>query len=224
MDSKQFEDYKTECAIEAQDMSRRMRKKAMEKILFELHYNDFKEKLSSGAPGEDPLEQEVLKISSKLVKGTRNISVTGYWWFTFTINPALFIHKEEYLHRLKKQVEKAMTKKCVGRAVWNYELTKDGVPHSHCLIQMDEDNLISKDKLFKGFQNTFKDVGFVKFIHTNEEWVQDKIEYLKGNKWDEDKLEMITEDIRWRFENGINQIYTKGDWGALLDGPPVSIL
>lgn len=195
--------------------------KAVEKVLFEHHYNHFKAQVESGAEPTNAYKAFAADKCRKLVTGTRNIAMEGYFWLTFTINPGLFKSADEQLPRLQKKIAKLNSKKCVLRSIWNLELTDKGVPHSHYLIELNPDNPISKDKFESGVLNTFKDVGYVKMKICPQSQVSDKIEYLKGNKWDEDKQVMVLHDREWRQTLGLEEIYTHGiPWpDSLLDGP-----
>lgn len=197
-----------------------MKRKAIKKVMFDIYVEEFRAKLENGAEAKDAYEEVVMADLRTRVKNTRNIAARGWWWITFTINASLFSTSDEYLPRLMKKVDKANSKKCVGRSMWSYELTKEGVPHCHYLLELSEKELISKDKLFKGFQNTFKDVGYVKIKNCPPEWVKDKVLYLKGEKWDEDKDEMVAIDRDWRKTVGLQPYYEKGEWGDVLDAPP----
>jgi len=196
-----------------------MKRKAIKKVMFDVYVEEFRAKLENGAETKDVYEELIMADLRTRVKNTRNIAATGWWWITFTVNPSLFSESEDRLSRLMKKVSKATTKKCVGRAVWTYERTKEKMPHCHLLLELSSSEPISKDKLFKGFSNTFKDVGYVKIKRCPPEWVKDKILYIKGEKWDEDKDEMIADDKEWRIEIGLRPYYSTGEWGDLLDAP-----
>lgn len=52
-------------------------------------------------------------------------------------------------------------------------------------------------------------------LHVNvkpcyEKWLQDKKQYLRGNKWDEEKDDKIQQDKLWRQEFNIDPLYTYG--------------
>lgn len=197
-----------------------MEKKAIEKILFETYYRDFKERIENGTDPRNLQEELLFKEVRSKVSGTRNLAIRGFWWFTFTINPSLFRDRSEYLSRLKKKVEKFVRKKCVKRAIWTFELTKEEVPHSHLLMELSDENPIARHTFEKGTLNTFKDVGYVKQKPAPQEWVADKVKYLLGEKWDEEKESMINNDRVWREKEGLDPFYTLGGWGDYLDAPP----
>lgn len=193
--------------------------KAVEKVLFEHHYNHFKTLLESGAEPTNAYQIFAADKCRKLVTNTRNIAMQGHFWLTFTIKPGLFQSTDEYLPRLQKKIAKANSKKCILWSMWNLELTHDGVPHSHCLVELNEQHPISKSKFEDGILNTFKDVGFVKMKVIPSSWLQDKVDYLKGIKWDEKKESMIQADKAWRQELGLQDVYVYGSVPpSLLDG------
>lgn len=194
-------------------------RKAMKKVMFEAHYNDIKARLDTGQTPQGVYETFCFKKVQKLVKDTRNYAMIGYAWLTFTINKANFSSSDEYLPRLQRQVAKANTKKWISRSMWNFELTEQGVPHVHYLFQFSQINTIRKDKFVKGFCSTFEKVGYVDIKKIPDDWVKDKVDYLKGIKWDEDKLPMVLADRAWRAEQGLQDVYVHGDWADhLLDG------
>jgi len=195
------------------------KKKAREKILFETYYMDYKTRIQEGADPQTFREDLFFKEVRSKVKGTRNIAITGYWWFTFTVDASRFTDGT-YLERLQTKVNKFTRKKCIKRAIWNFELTKEQMPHAHMLIEIDNDNPVAKHTFEKGFLNTFKDVGHVKAKKCPDEWVKDKIDYIKGIKWDEDKDTMIASDQQWRLRVGLQPYYEVGGWGDILTPPP----
>lgn len=194
--------------------------KAVEKVLFEHHYNHFKAQVESGTIPTNAYKAFAADKCRKLVDGTRNLAVVGYFWLTFTIDPSLFKSADEYLPILQKKIAKLNSKKCCLRSIWNFELNERGVVHSHYLIHLNPEYPVSHSKFTKGVLNTFKDVGFVKMLTCPESWAIDKIQYLKGNKWDEDKEVMVQIDREWRQTQGLEEVYTFGDpWpDHLLDG------
>jgi len=205
------------------ELSSKAQKKALEKIMYEAYYNDYKTRIEHGAQPNDFLEEKVFSLVRSKVKNSRDVAAQGYWWLTYTVNPALFSSSDDYLPLLQKKVSKALTKKCVLKALWTYELTKEQVPHCHMLLQLDPANPISVCKLKSGFQNTFKDVGFVHVKPCPDNYVADKIQYLKGNKWDDDKDEMVEADRQWRKKVQIEDLYSQGVWeeeGACILTPP----
>lgn len=192
------------------------KRKARQKILYELAYADYKERLYGDIKPRDLTEALFFKDAKTMAKGTRNLSIVGYYWLTFTINPSLFESPELYMERLKKKVEKFTRRKCVLKALWNYELTANSVPHSHMLIELDPKEPVAKHKFESGINNTFKDVGYVNIKKCPDDRVPDKVQYILGNKWDEDKVDMVEKDRLWRRSEGIEDIYKTGDWGSLL--------
>jgi len=187
------------------------------KLLKDSYYNDFKERIDAGSKPNDVYEEFLFKKVNTLVTNTRNVAVQGFWFLTFTINRGFF-PDESYLPRLQKKIDKALTKKCVARAIWTFELTKDKIPHAHMLLELDPANPIAKHTFEKGFQNTFKDVGFVHFKHVPEAHIQDKLDYIRGIKWDTEKDVMIEEDRIWREQVGLDPVYSTGDWKELWGG------
>jgi len=211
-------EYKEQCQTEDIIDAVNAERKARQKILFEVYYNDYKERIAQGADPQTYIEELFFNRVRTKVKGTRNIAITGYWWFTFTIDKSRFTDGD-YLERLKKKVNKFITKKVVKRAIWCYELTKEEMPHVHMLIEVDNENPVAKHTFDKGVVNTFKDVGHVKTKKCPEEWVKDKVQYLLGNKWDEEKEDMITKDREWRQSVDLQPYYEIGGWGDYLDAP-----
>lgn len=96
------------------------------------------------------------------------------------------------------------------------EQTAGRLVHFHLLLQ-DYDN--TPKKIQKRFFDKFKKfIGNIKHIDmrtVKHEWKQDKIDYLSGNKVDEDKLQKQKMDKIFRSNNGLENIYS-------LDSLPTS--
>lgn len=80
--------------------------------------------------------------------------------------------------------------------------------HSHLLfIEVDK----PKSQISREIYNTVKNyVGNklhvdVRMIPTD--WIADKLEYMRGNKWDSDKEQKTKMDVLWRQQNHLETIY-----------------
>lgn len=132
-----------------------------------------------------------------------------YW---ITINPK----DEATLETFLKKLEKVVTKKWIQTYYYNIEQRGESMEtagkglHSHMLIIPSSSK--RKSEVHREFYSTFKDIVGNK-LHVNvqdfpDEYKLDKIEYLKGNKWDNDKQTKIATDNYFRDKNKLLMIYT----------------
>lgn len=190
-------------------------------------YEDYYNWLLCEAPVEYVASQSkeiqgLVQDVRNVLKQRKEVATSGYYWITCTVNPS---KSTATLERLKFKIEKAVKKKCLKRSIYNFELTKEGRPHVHCLTEVDP-SCISDSKFRNSWKNTFKDVGHVLIKRCRNAWVDDKVAYLMGQKDDPEKQDMIEADKVWREEEGLEPIY-KVNWdeegGDLhLDEPPDS--
>lgn len=128
--------------------------------------------------------------------------------FWITINPKPEVEFEEF----KKMImEKLVTRIFMKDATYVFEQRAKKAPYSgvHCHIMVDK--IMSPKQMFDRLFSTIKNyVGNKKHLdlrvypYTMRE---DKLDYLKGLKWDSDKDECIEATKQWRQENNIDDIY-----------------
>lgn len=148
-------------------------------------------------------------------QNNRKSSQQYYYWITF--NPKSDITLEQ----LMKFTDKLLSKKWITDAIYSYEQRGETLEecgkglHMHILIVR---NNFKTTHAKREIYNTFKSyTGMSKDIFVNKcfkaipySWGQDKIEYLKGNKWDSEKDAKIKIDAEFRQKNNLNIYYTYG--------------
>lgn len=130
--------------------------------------------------------------------------------FWLTINPKPGVSLECFQSKVHSFVDRAFVKNCY----YSFEIRgkKDNQYHGlHCHILLDKN--MSPAQLKDRACSTFKDyVGNKQHIDVrvySGRFREDKIAYLEGKKWDEDKDQAIAETIAWRIENDIDPCYQK---------------
>lgn len=148
-------------------------------------------------------------------QNNRETSQQYYYWITF--NP-----KEDItLTQLKKFADKLLSKKWITDAIYNYE--QRGKTLEECGKGMHIHMLILRNKFhtthakretyntFKKLTGIPKDIFDVKcFKAIPYSWGKDKIDYLQGKKWDEEKDCMVEMDAVFRQKNNLSTYYTYG--------------
>lgn len=125
-----------------------------------------------------------------------------------TINPKPDIDIEQF----KALVEKLLEKTYMVNPQCQFEQTGTDIEtmgqHPHCHIIIDK--TIRKSKILQFIYQLFKKyVGSQQSIDIkeyNDSMKQDKIDYMNGNKWDEDKEQACIINQAWRDKHGLNQI------------------
>lgn len=131
-----------------------------------------------------------------------------------TVNPKDSVSHEDLLSKIRK----FNSKKWVSHSWYSLEQRgtseKDRGKGVHCHILVEMDSKIPKKpecEIRRETYNTFKGlVGARKAVDIRlvpPTWKEDKLEYLRGHKDDEDKDTKVAEDILWREANGIKSIY-----------------
>lgn len=135
--------------------------------------------------------------------------------FWITINPKSDVKLNEFLIKLKK----ASTKAWIDQFYYNIEQRGETIEeagkglHSHFLIKAKTYKKISHAR--DEFYNTFKNmVGNPKHVDVKSyplSMMQDKLDYLQGKKWDDEKQTKVAVDNYFREKNKLLLLYTNED-------------
>lgn len=180
--------------------------KAVDKLLLQLQYN--KLLLDIQEPeheDDDELVKQMKQLNIDIKK--RQKQKPGQDYYFVGVSPVIGTDFELF----KCKVQKYTTRSMIRSAIYCYELSKQSNPHVHILVE----NSGYTDKDFRrNTYNTFKkivgDQRCVDIKAIPEEWVQDKIDYIKGIKWDKSKDTMIEADIEWRKSMSLEPYYKIG--------------
>lgn len=187
------------------------------------HYADIRSKV------EDKMYERLyaLKLKAQLDRGTcknkyliglydevkeikNNSDIKNLW---ITVNPQ---ENPEVLQDLQLAIEKLRYKKFVLKLQYSFEQRGEteedagkGV-HLHMLLQRDLSTRY--DNVKRSIHNIF-DKLCGNSLHVcikpcYDSWVEDKVSYLQGQKWDEDKDDKVKYDKLWRDKLGLKPTYT----------------
>jgi len=148
-------------------------------------------------------------------QNNRKSSQQYYYWITFNPKPDIT------LEQLRKFTDKLLSKKWITDAIYSYEQRGETLEdcgkgiHMHILIHR---NNFKTTHAKREIYNTFKSyTGISKDIFDKNcfkaipySWGEDKVEYLKGNKWDSEKDSKIKIDAEFRQKNNLSIYYTYG--------------
>lgn len=182
------------------------KQRALDKLFLELEYTKLKLDVQDAPDEQDDETIKYLKQLNMDIKKKQK-QKPGCDFYFVTVSPTIGTD----FHLLQTKVQKYTTRMMIRSAMYTYELTKQNNPHVHILVE----NAGYTDKDFRrNTCNTFKKiVGDIRCINIKsvpEDWVQDKIEYIKGEKWDSTKDDMIENDKKWRLEMSLQPYYIIG--------------
>lgn len=204
-----------------------LRTKAFEKVVFDQMVKDFKEDVKKRGYVEVALEvygkltgpdQEVLKdMEDRELE--RNVGPKAMSSKTIAVM-VTFSHSKIPLSVLRKLASSVLkVKKGVKRVLLVFEQTGESEeeigqhPHIHFILELDKENQASEYAKIKRYI-TGKFSKWIESNHTlhfspifSEKKLQDKIEYIKGNKKEEDKAKRSEIDKKWRELVNLDDIY-----------------
>lgn len=180
--------------------------RARDKLMMEVFYDNMKLQVQDKKyNGNDRYILKMRELATANAKMRKQQITSEYYWVSVSPKP------EISLDQLIIKVDKYVGRKMVSGSMYCYEWNSAGNPHTHMLIH----NLENSDKDFrKNTTNTFKTlVGNLKCIDIRrvpEDWVEDKKLYIKGDKWDDNKQELIELDKEYRMKYDLQPYYTTG--------------
>jgi len=197
--------YKEQAILKMRERMIVINEKAIEKIYLDSKIAEYRALIDSKEPIDNEMlisARESMAISKKLQKQ----KITSEYYFV-TVAPKTGTTLEE----LKSKVEKYINRRMVCGSMYSFEWTKEKQVHVHLIVHQIE----SSDRDFrKNTKNTFKNlVGNLTCIDVRaipEDWLDDKKAYIMGEKWDDDKQEMIEYDKQKRIDEGLSPYYQTG--------------
>lgn len=194
-------DSETEDAI----LIEKCRKKAKEKVLTNAFTQLYTQQIYTNKPLDDRILKHAQMLTQKSLKLRKKKRSSEYYFVS--VSPESHHTIEDLKYKVEKYVDRKL---CVG-TIYAYEWNKRGIPHVHILVRQLE---YSDTDFRKNTYNSFKTlVGNKKCVDIRaipEDWVDDKIDYIKGDKWDIEKEELIKIDIQNRLEYRLEPFYTTG--------------
>lgn len=134
----------------------------------------------------------------------------GYRYFMFTINPK----PEVTLSEFHKKIKKCITKKWIGKWMYNLEQRSDDCQNIygiHCNIFIEVAGYKRPSDCMREVYNTFKNcVGHKRHVcmRKNVDKARNFIRYCMGKKADENKSDIIDCDNLWRDYVDLQHYYT----------------
>lgn len=190
-----------------------IRDKAKMKLLLEMEYNHLKTEMLSNKDTDDPYMKRLQWLNAQVLSMQKQKPASTYYWVTVSPSP------QTPLESLKVKVEKYSRSKMIEGCIYTFEKRpSDGTPHVHMIVKPLG---VSDSDFRKRTKNPFKDlVGNNRCIDIKicpPAFLDDKIEYIKGNKWDVSKEEACEEDKLFRLENCLEPYYVIGNIISNLD-------
>lgn len=184
-----------------------LKEKVEDQIYMECYKKILYHKLQNGKCGGDSSWlQDVYDQSEALRKGA---DVSALW---ITINPK---EDDNIIPILQKKVNKLTAKPFVKSLKWTYEQrgecseTKGRGIHTHMLLCLKEGSRLDNVKrcIHTMYDELCGNKLCVDIRKVPERRINDKVDYLQGNKWDEEKDDKILTDREWRKDEGLDDFY-----------------
>lgn len=134
-------------------------------------------------------------------------------FYFITINPKPDTDFKEFVAK----VNTIRNLSWISKMYWVFEQRGDSHAskgkgfHSHILLEKFDNEM---GKIKSQMRRMFKDMCSQPYENTinvyqkKREWLEDKLEYIKGNKTDSEKPEKVIIDKLWREEQGLESVYT----------------
>lgn len=131
-----------------------------------------------------------------------------------TINPKSSVQLDEFKAKVERYIQRSMITNATyafeQRGTTNADIGK-GL-HCHMLIETAckdfKRNTVSTFKPLVGKTAPLQKVVNIKLLR-EPQWIEDKLEHLKGNKYGLDKDKKVSGDELFRHKNNLNVLYTK---------------
>lgn len=192
---------------------RKIKQKAKERLLLEYEYNYLKTQIEDNKETDDPYVKRLRWLNTQILTNQKHKAASTYYWVTVSPKP------QTSLESLQVKVEKYSRSKMIMAIMYAYELRPhDNTPHCHMIVKPLG---VSDSDFRKRTKNPFKDICSAMCVDIRTmrpSYLADKIEYLKGNKWDLSKADACDQDKIFREENGLDPYYVVGDiFGDMSD-------
>lgn len=136
----------------------------------------------------------------------------NYYWIT--INPV-----EGDFDKFKDKLDYVLSLKNFSKSNYHYVYEQRGKTlddmgrgyHVHMLCDKPKNTTPSQmtRELFNNFKHFCGNLKAIQVQTIPQTWYSDKIEYLKGNKWDDDKDESVFINKPWRESRGLKHLYSQ---------------
>lgn len=178
-----------------------MSNNAKKRVLYNMYMKYHKQQLDEGK--YDDLG-EVGIIRSQIKTDTRPMKL--YW---VTVNPKDDVTLETFIKRVEKYTQRKMVH------AFNYAFEQRGKNmdevgkgmHVHILIKSQDKKAWFKRSTISSFTAIVGNDQAIDIKQYPMEYEVEKIEYLKGNKWDDEKIESITINKIWRERKKLKTYY-----------------
>lgn len=155
---------------------------------------------------EQPQLQQIYNQMKKIKEDTKP-------FYFITINPKPTADLNDFIAKVHTIKNLSWIKKMhyVFEQRGDSKETKGKGFHSHILLE-DYDNEFGKIKsqmkrMFQGFCNQPYE-NTINVYQKKREWLEDKLDYIKGKKLDEEKPEKVIIDKEWRQDKQLEAVYT----------------
>lgn len=175
-------------------------KKAEEQAKYKFMVRCITKMINEGEYDNDPT---IKNLRSKLNQKHR--------FYFITINPKDDITLKDFMEKVHKYTGRSMFDK--GTVSYTFEQRSNDVDdagkgmHVHIAAQSD----LKKSHILRNTISSFKHmIGTEQHIDVRIypiKYLDDKIKYMKGDKWDEDKSESVEVNKFWRIANNIESLY-----------------
>jgi len=197
--------------------------RAKKQILYKSFMNVFDDMIH----GEDEITCEILKRAQSNTKKHLELQkkklTSHYYWVTVNAKPGVCPYK--FLER----VQRYSNRKMIGAATFVIEFADREQPHVHILCY----NVKASDSDFRrNTKSTFEPfidysecplyrVLNIKSIEPSKVYIGEKLDYVHGIKYKEDKMDFVVSDREKRENLGISEFYVSGDYDTFF-GLPMS--
>lgn len=159
---------------------------------------------------EDPYLKELQDQLNSVKKNHKPKKYIGYFWITVT---SKYVSGSGCVHDFVTTLSNLIKLNWIQSLQFNIELTRSEVIHSHMLVQVakpmapaDVLDRLRRSRI-KQHVELKKSKRFIRSSRIPDSWYDDKVSYLRGEKWDEDKTDMIQHDIEFRKKNNLKDFY-----------------
>lgn len=159
------------------------------------------------------MDEVWLEVIRLMEKQNRNIKTNTNKYYWITINPKDDITLTDFISQVNKVVNMKIFNKCIFSFEQRGETTDTMGTGLHCHILACNDKYSVSNFCSNTRKHFIKFVGNINthvwIVKIPEEWKNEKIDYIRGLKWDPEKDQKIIIDREWRREHQIEPYYTK---------------
>lgn len=189
---------------------------AKKKIISQLFECQLRFQLDAGACADTKLQTLFDSVSSIAKK---NRFHDGYWWITINFDSKLVTNEQ-----CIEKIEKISQWKWIKHLVYTFEQRSEDIEHAGQGMHVHMLLACNAPREFRDIRSDFVKTltGKIKYIGNTssnilnikkipDKYYGDKIDYIKGEKWDDDKSAKIQVDSYWRSEMNLEHFYEIGE-------------